>query len=279
MSGEYNIEPIDVADGPSPGRPADPVRPLRCGGRSGPDSGSPLWNSLKWSIVIVLSLDTTSRDGSAAVIEGGRIRFERAGDPRLTHGERLPGELNRVLEAAGVALSRVDLLAVAAGPGSFTGLRVGIAAMQGLAIALGRRIVPISTLEALSRAVPPDGARIATWMDAQRGQVFAALYGADGAVLEAPMVGTPAETLEAWGLGGSSAADVTFVGDGALRYAGVIQERLGSLAAVVGPPPLAGVIGLIAAAHPARAVNPHAVVPVYVRRPDAELARLREAGR
>lgn len=246
MSGEYNIEPIDVPDG---------------------------------SQVMVLSLDTTTRAGSAAVVEDRRIRHERIGDARLTHGERLPGELNRVLEEAGIALAQVELLAVAAGPGSFTGMRVGIAAMQGVAMATGLRIVPVSTLEALSRAVPVDRGRLAAWMDAQRGQVFAALYEPDGRAVEAPTVGTPAETLEAWGLGPSDAPPVRFVGDGAVRYADVIRARAGASAAVIEPPPLAGIIGLIAAAHPDRAVNPHAVAPVYIRRPDAELARLRQTGR
>jgi len=229
--------------------------------------------------VIVLSLDTTSRSGSAAVVDGRRVRCQIAGDARLTHGERLPGELNRVLERAGVSPADVDLLAVAAGPGSFTGLRVGIAAMQGLAMATARPIVPVSTLEALARAAPPDEGRVAAWMDAGRGQVFAALYGPDGGVVEAPMVGTAAETLEAWGAVLARGPSIRFIGDGAVRYADVIRGRVGESAGVLEPPPLAGIIGLIAAERPDRAVNPHAVVPVYVRRPDAELARLRRTGR
>ena len=66
---------------------------------------------------------------------------------------------------------------------------------------------------------------------------------------------------------------IRFVGDGAVRYASIVQARLGSDAAIVAPPPLAPVIGRIAAAFPDRAQLPHAIVPIYVRRPDAELAR------
>ena len=101
--------------------------------------------------MIVLSVDTTGRAGSAAIVDGTLVLAEVSGDPALTHGQRLPGELIELVNRAGVGVNAVDLLAVAAGPGSFTGLRVGIAAMQGLAMALGKPIVPISTLEALAQ--------------------------------------------------------------------------------------------------------------------------------
>ena len=84
----------------------------------------------------------------------------------------------RVLDEAGRTLDAVDLLAVITGPGSFTGLRVGIATVQGLAMATGRMIVPVSTLDALARP-PGRNALVGAWMDAQRGEVFAALYDAD----------------------------------------------------------------------------------------------------
>ena len=87
----------------------------------------------------------------------------------------------RALEAASVSLRDLDLLAVAAGPGSFTGLRVGIAAMQGLAMALDRRIVPVSILDALAHLGADGHQLIATWVDAQRGEVFSALYDATAA--------------------------------------------------------------------------------------------------
>jgi tRNA threonylcarbamoyladenosine biosynthesis protein TsaB len=224
--------------------------------------------------VIVLALDTTTRAGSAAVVRDGDVLAELRGNANLTHGERLPGELIRTLETGGVPLGEVDLLAVAAGPGSFTGLRVGIAAMQGLATATGRRIVPVSVFEALARSAGAGGAPLAVWIDAQRGQVFAVLYdAAAGRGLTEPTSLPPAETLAAWkaaGIGGT----VRFVGDGAVRYRPAIEAALGAGALMLpDPAPLAGVIGRIAAEQPERAVLPHAVVPIYVRRPDAELAR------
>ena len=222
----------------------------------------------------VLALDTTTRAGSVAVVADGEVLWEGAGDPHLTHGERLPGELMTALRGAGVGLANVDLFAVAAGPGSFTGLRVGIAAMQGLAVATGRQIVPVSTLEALALAASTSSSGvIGPWMDAQRGQVFSALYlSATRDPVEPASALTPTETLASWSA--HDLADAVFIGDGAVRYADVIRSALSEPPRILAPPPLAPIVGRIAAGAPQRAVNPHAVIPIYVRRPDAELARL-----
>lgn len=215
------------------------------------------------------------------------VLAEIAGDPARTHGQRLPGDLQRVLEAAAVHLDAVDLLAVVAGPGSFTGLRVGIASMQGLAFSRGLKIVPVSSLEALAfearAALPPQassgeqlesGWLVAPWMDAQRGEVFATLVDpASDDLLAPPTSASPSATIANWeALAGGRT--VLFAGDGAQRYRDVITGALGARARLMDcVPPLAGTAGRIAARQPERAVLPHAVVPIYVRRPDAELAR------
>ncbi|HXW04898.1 MAG TPA: tRNA (adenosine(37)-N6)-threonylcarbamoyltransferase complex dimerization subunit type 1 TsaB [Vicinamibacterales bacterium] len=229
---------------------------------------------------MVLSLDTTSRAGSAALIVDGVVRVQHSGDPALTHGQRLPGDLMQVLGRGGATPQQVDLLALAAGPGSFTGLRVGIAAMQGLAMALDRRVVPIPTLEALAHAAGSGEGPVGVWMDAQRGEVFAALYDEDARGLHMLVDGTalsPEDTIERWRdrLG---AGPVRFIGDGAVRHASRLLPAVPAATIIDPAPPLAGVIGLLAAAAPARAVLPHAIVPVYIRRPDAELARDRRTG-
>jgi len=227
--------------------------------------------------LLILALDTTTRGGSVAILRDGDIAACVTGDPAITHGERLPGDFARVLGLAGAHLADLDLLAVAAGPGSFTGLRVGIAAVQGLAFARGLRVAPISALDALARATAEagsSGALIAPWIDAQRGEVFAALYEADGrTVLAAPSSLPPLATLRAWD---ERRDDRPLVcsGDGAVRYARIIEETLSHRAEIRQPvPPLAPTIARMAARDPDRAVLPHAVVPLYVRRPDAELAR------
>src|ERR1700675_4177840 len=97
----------------------------------------------------VLALDTTTRAGSAALVDDDCIVEERSGDASRTHAQRLPGELVALLDANGLAWADVDLFAVGSGPGSFTGLRIGIATVQGLAFVRGRRIVGVPALEAL----------------------------------------------------------------------------------------------------------------------------------
>jgi len=223
----------------------------------------------------ILALDTTTKSGSAALARDGAVIGERSGDPALTHGQRLPGDIIALLDRARIAIEDVDLFAVAAGPGSFTGLRVGIATLQGLAVARGRKVVPIPTLEALARSL--DGQRadelVAAWMDGQRGEVFAVLYNKDGGEVAPAVAGPPETVLANWRL--PAGRTVAFIGDGAIRYSDVIASHVGNRARTVAAPPLAPTIARIASAEPHRAVAPHEIVPIYVRRPDAELARER----
>ena len=226
--------------------------------------------------MLILALDTSSAGGSAAIVRDGAIAIERAGDASRTHGQRLPLELMTILREAGSTLDDVDAFAVITGPGSFTGLRVGIATIQGLALARRKRVMPVSAFEALVFAMgrlKPEAT--AVWIDAHRREVFAALYAADGrTVLEAPTSLPPEATSERWLRTIETGARLRFTGDGAMRYADVIRAQFGERAILPDmTPPIAGAAGLIAAANPARAVAPHAVVPLYVRRSDAELAR------
>jgi tRNA threonylcarbamoyladenosine biosynthesis protein TsaB len=228
--------------------------------------------------MLVLALDTSAVGGSAAVIrvDGNEtIVVERAGDEARPHGERLPLELMEVLREAGAAMEDVDRLAVVIGPGSFTGLRVGIATMQGIALARGLEVVPIATFEALAWQARGSTDAVAAWVDAHRGEVFATLLAADGRTVLAPASAlTPDATLDAWRDTLATLGRVRFLGNGAVRYQEVIRGRLGAQAMVDQTAPmLAGAAGAIAAAEPNRAVRPHAVVPQYVRRPDVELTR------
>lgn len=229
--------------------------------------------------VLILSLDTTTRSGSVAIVRDEVVLHEQVGDPTLMHAQRLPGDLMTACGAAGVAIEDVELFAVAAGPGSFTGLRVGIAAIQGLAMARGRRVVPVSTLEALAASAPGDPSRVASWMDAQRGEVFAQIFGREGTrltTLTGAINAAPAVVLDRHR---PELEGAVFHGDGAVRYKDQIVAALGASARIVDPvSPLAGAIGVIAAREPDRAVLPHAIVPIYVRRPDAEIARDRRTG-
>jgi len=228
--------------------------------------------------MLILALDTSSAGGSAAVARDGGVTAIRAGDPSRTHGEQLPGVLMSALEAEGHALRDVDLFAVSIGPGSFTGLRVGIATMQGLAHANAKLVVPVTTFEALAWATRGNDQPIATWVDAHRGEVFATLLSANRQQLAEPSSLAPSATLERWAPLVSSLGSIRFTGDGAIRYREIIEAALHDRAVIEEEvPPLASAIAEIAASDPSRAVRPHAVAPLYVRRPDAELARERAA--
>ena len=228
--------------------------------------------------MLVLALDTTTRAGSVAVVDGTRTIVEHQGDASRPHAERLPGELTAALAEAGLSVHEVDLFAIASGPGSFTGLRIGIATLQGLAFVTRKRIVPVSALLALAYAgsVEEDDGSVGVWMDAHRRDVFSAMYRIRGgapfdadrlAEIDPPAVATPENTWMRW-----VAAPPSFlIGDGAVLY----KEVVGAGTPIVSAPLLAPVIGRLAGDLAARghAVHPAAVQPLYIRRPDAEIAR------
>ena len=271
--------------------------------------------------MVVLALDTTSRQGSSAVAIDGRVVLELASDASLPQAARVPSELQALLTHAQLALRDVDAFAVAVGPGSFTGLRVGIATMQGLAFDAGKPLIGVSALDALATIAEELGTRpgqvgtvdptpgpggpglhgpqrrlagepgllTATWIDAWRGEVYAALY--DGVTeTEEVTVERPQDILDR--LSGARTVrlkadptreapdptgEVLFIGDGVASHVAAIRDALGSRAAFATEltPALAGAIARRAAAALAAGHRPAAddIRPLYVRRPDAEIAR------
>jgi tRNA threonylcarbamoyladenosine biosynthesis protein TsaB len=234
--------------------------------------------------MIILSLDTTTPKASCAVARDGVVINEEAIDIARQLALQLPGALRDILDLSAVSPLDVDLFAVATGPGSFTGLRIGIATMQGLAFGRSKPLLGISGFSALRAVASPAflGSRIATWIDAWRGDVYAALF-EDGRQLAEPVVAKPADLLDALqaaksrGHGSTYANDVLFIGDGADTYRDLIASRLGSAARIADPvtPLLAGVIAMLATIEYKNGHRPppHAIRPIYVRRSDAELAR------
>jgi tRNA threonylcarbamoyladenosine biosynthesis protein TsaB len=223
-----------------------------------------------------LALDTTTRAGSVAVVDDARIVEERAGDASRPHAERLPAEVTAILSDHGLGVHDVDVFAVASGPGSFTGLRIGIATIQGLAFVTGRPVVAVSALEALaeigSRGAAA-GSFVGAWIDAHRRDIFSALYrvgrGEAYAIdrlveAESPAVGDPAAVRARWD---------TIVGDAPLTV-------VGDATSPVAVPLLAGTIGLMAIvrARHGQTITAAGIQPLYVRRPDAEVARDQKNG-
>ena len=201
-------------------------------------------------------------------------RDDPAPGERPRHVTRLLADARALLERAGLAFADVGLIAVGTGPGSFTGLRIGVATARGLALATGAPVAGVSTLRALAQTPepPPPGTLVLPVVDARRGEVFAAGW-RDGEPVFQPRAMAPEELAElAEGGGARSRRPWLAVGDGAVRFrealvqAGVTVPAPGSPAHRVSA---ATVCRLAAEAEPA----PHrAVVPDYLRLPDAEEA-------
>lgn len=164
----------------------------------------------------VLAMDTSTFVGTVAVLRDGALLAEWSASVRATHGETLLPHVARALEQAGVPAKELDLIAVGIGPGSFTGTRIGMATAKGLALAEGKPIRGVSSLQAIAAGMPA-GALRAVAVDAQKGELYCALYEltAEGVVERiAPFHALPAEAAERL----SAFGPVWLAGDGGERY-------------------------------------------------------------
>jgi len=234
----------------------------------------------------LLALETTTRNGSVALLRDDVVVAARPGDPTLSHAERLPADFAAVLAVAGLVPSAMDLFAVASGPGGFTGLRIGLAAMQGLALSLDRPVAGVPSLPALAWAALDEAPALphaGVWLDASRGEVFAAAYRRAPATADAwplelmtpPTSASPDDTLAAWE--GRMPAGTSIVA--ACREPAQVALAGAGYRPLAAPTQLAGTVGRIAWRMHALglSVRPHALMPEYVRRPDVEIDRDRRA--
>lgn len=143
----------------------------------------------------ILALDTSTMVGTVAVLQDGELLAESSASVRASHGETLLPRLVRALEHAQLALADIDLFAVGLGPGSFTGVRIGVATAKGLALAEKKPLVGVTSLRVLARGMDGGSLRVVA-VDAHKSEVYAALYelGDDGQLRErvAPFHAAPA---------------------------------------------------------------------------------------
>lgn len=233
--------------------------------------------------MILLGLDTATNATSVALrLADGSVaeaRDDPAAGAHPGHATRLLAMADGLLEKAGATIGDVDRIAVGVGPGTFTGLRVGVATARGLAQSSGAELVAVSSLQALARPALEDEGQDAVLavIDARRSEVFAAAYAMDGAVLAAGRALSPgaiASLIEEAGLVSARA-----VGDGALRYRDELRSAGLEVASESSPLHLlrAAAICVLGASIESPAPGEQ-VLPDYLRRPDAELA-LEGAGR
>jgi tRNA threonylcarbamoyladenosine biosynthesis protein TsaB len=208
--------------------------------------------------MIVLGLDTCLNACSAAVLDGERVLAVASESMARGHQERLAPLVREVMAAAGLRFPDLDRIGVTVGPGSFTGLRVGLAFAKGLAAALDRPLAGVGVLEALA-AQAPQGLTLAV-LDARRDQVYLQPF-RDGAPLAPPeALALDVAAARAAALAGGGPA--TLIGSGAALLGAAVPG--GRVLAAEGADPV-----LVARLAAARAPGPAA--PLYLRAPDARL--------
>lgn len=216
---------------------------------------------------LILAVDTTHEFGSLALARGETLVEEMLLHSPEGFGHVLYGHLARLLARHAVEAGGVDCFAAASGPGSFTGVRVGLACVKGLAEAAGKPAVAVSNLEAMAGfGVAPLRAVL---LDARRGEVYGAVYDAEGRVVAPETVGK----FPAW-LAALPEGEVEFLcPDFAPFLPALAGTRFAGARVTPTPRALAGAVARIALARfrTGRAADPAALDANYVRRSDAEL--------
>lgn len=236
---------------------------------------------------LVLALDASHMTGSVAVSGGRELLHEIIFDASDTHSATLMPAVDECLAAAGVAIKDIDLFVTVIGPGSFTGLRIGLATVKGFAAVARRPVAAVGSLEMVAASAEETGASIVPLIDARRGEVYTAMYDISG--------GLPTEILPPFASApGSLAARITgsgfngrlFVcGSGLNSYRDELEASFpaGTLFGTrEWTPPSAGLAAALALERDAVPYDRlSALEPLYVRPPDAKLpssAKLRPGG-
>ena len=178
--------------------------------------------------MIVLGVETATSVGSVAIVNDKGIIGECTLDVSLNHSERLLPIIDQLLKNTDITLSRIDGLVVSLGPGSFTGLRIGISTIKGLSLASEKPVVGIPTLDSLAHHYPCAETLVCPMVDAKKKEVFAALYRWN-ASFELQKL-TPDLAIAPQQLLRKINEQVVFLGDGCRVYESLIEEFLGSKA-------------------------------------------------
>jgi tRNA threonylcarbamoyladenosine biosynthesis protein TsaB len=172
---------------------------------------------------LLLSLETATRAGSIAILKDSNVLASSGGDPEVSHSNTLLADTDILLSNVNLTIRDIDIFAVATGPGSFTGLRIGISTVKALAETLHRPGVGVPTLEAIAHSAGPSDATVAL-LPAGRGELFVQLFStsSEGAVtaLDQPAHLSPTQIIEKY----RTLGNICWVGEGADLYAGLIRE-------------------------------------------------------
>lgn len=128
----------------------------------------------------ILGVDSTATAASAAVYADGKILSLNFSNTGLTHSQTLLPMIDEALKSANVNINDIDVIAVSNGPGSFTGVRIGVSAVKGIAQPLGKKCIPVSTLEVIAKPLENTGCYAVAVMDARCNQVYTAQFDCNG---------------------------------------------------------------------------------------------------
>lgn len=221
----------------------------------------------------LLALDTATEHCGVGLAVDGRMSVELGLSHGQTHARYLMAGVRAVLELAGIALEEVDAFAVTRGPGSFTGLRIGISTVKGMALAWEKPMVGVSSLAVLAHQADVAQGLICPMIDARRKEVYWSLYRQNrGGIeqIEPEQVGPAARAAE------KINAPCMFVGNGALAYRQILNENLHQPACWVSTTNSALRIGWVARLAWERLEKQgpddvRTLSPAYLRKSDAEL--------
>jgi tRNA threonylcarbamoyladenosine biosynthesis protein TsaB len=183
--------------------------------------------------MLTLAMECATKTVGLALLDEEEVRAEIYLNLERHHAEVLLPALDKLFLLAALTPDRVDLLACTVGPGSFTGLRIGVSTVKGLALATGKPVVGVSTLEALAMNALPSPRLICPMLDARKNQIYAGLYrmGPEGL----PKAERPESLTDvARFLPGLDLEEIVFLGDGAMRHAKLIQDTMNGRAILYG---------------------------------------------
>ena len=226
----------------------------------------------------ILGVDSSGLAASAAVLSGDTVVAEFTVNNKKTHSQTLLPMIKEVVDFSGIPLEELDAIAVAAGPGSFTGLRIGAATAKGLGLALDKPIIPVPTVDGLAYQLFGTSMIICPMMDARRKQVYTGFYRFEGSemkVLKEQCAQSVEDTLIQLM---EYNEPVVFLGDGVPVYKEEILEKMGDLA-IFAPAHAnrqrAAAVGTLAQVYFAQGIYESAdeFVPEYLRKSQAERER------
>ena len=219
----------------------------------------------------VLAVETSTLAGGVALLDGDRLVAEYVLDVSLTHSERLLATIDRCVADARWTPRDLQGLAVAVGPGSFTGLRIAISTVKGLAVALGLPIAAVPTLDAMAAVLPFAAHPVCPVIDARRNEVYASLYRWDRTAMRREWEYLAVARAELAGRLEALGEPVILVGDGA---ASVVARSTVALPAPrrVPSPACVGVLGQERLRR-GETVGAAELAPLYLRPSEAELKR------